>query len=258
MENPTSDSLREFDFVFAQAAGYVPWPGILQRKLLCTGVVQFMLTNGRQSIPYAKIWPYDDRSKEQFITSQNMKHKAFCKAIFIIEKLRSDNVDVLSESADWELESPLEVPPGKCPALEQRRAEWELNYVREVRLERDSLVVEAKFIQELNVLRRSLTVRKQVYPSALLALQELQGLALSELLLVRNFGAVEAINSLCSFASAQPQDRQEAEQVKSLANQLMHRFASHFKQPFSTSDFWSEYCLRSKIYRSHTADIKPN
>nr|XP_016931248.2 uncharacterized protein LOC108010814 [Drosophila suzukii] len=258
MENSTSDSFRELDFVFAQATGYVPWPGILQRKLLSTGVVQFMFTNGRKSVPYEKIWPYHDRSKEQFITSQNMKHEAFRKAICIAEKLRSGDVDVISEDADWELVSPLEVSPGMCPALEQSRAEWELNYVREVRLERDSLAVEVKFIQELNALRSSLTVRKQDYPTALWALQELHGLALSELLLVRNFGAVEAINSLCSFASTQPPDRREAEQVKNLARQLMDRFASHFKQPFSTPDFWSEYCLRSRIYRSHTVDIKPN
>nr|XP_017007709.2 uncharacterized protein LOC108064627 [Drosophila takahashii] len=218
----------------------------------------FCFTNETKVIPYEKLWPYDDRSKAQFITSQNMEYEEFREAICIVEKLRSGDVDISTEGAGWQLVSPEELPPGMPFSLEQSRADWELNYVREVRLERDSLSVEGKFIHVLNVLRSSLTLKKQDYPSALWAFQELQELALSELLLVRNFEAVEAMHHLCRFASTQPQDRLCADQVKNLAIQQMERFASHFKQSFGTQDFWSEYCLRSRIYRSHTVDIKPN
>ncbi|KAH8357428.1 hypothetical protein KR084_001309, partial [Drosophila pseudotakahashii] len=252
-----ADCFSERDFVFAQATGYVPWPGILKKKLFRAGVVGFMFTNDTKVIPYEKIWPYDDRRKAQFITSQNMEYEEFREAICIVEKLRSGDVDLNTEGGGWQLVSPEELPTGKPIALEQSRANWELNYVREVRLEHESLSVEVEFIHVLNVLRSSLTQKKQDYPSALWAFQELQGLALSELLLVRNFEAVEAMHHLCRFASTQPQDRLMAYQVKNLAIQQMKRFASHFKQSLGTEDFWSAYCLRSRIYRNHTVDIKP-
>ncbi|XP_016972112.1 uncharacterized protein LOC108039576 [Drosophila rhopaloa] len=253
MENSAADSFRERDFVFAQAPGYVPWPGILTRKDLRTGMVLFMCTNETKSIPYQKIWRYDDRSKEQFITSQNMEYEEFREAICIAEKLRSGDVDVNCDGAGWQLVS---LPDVLAPTIiNQNRKDWQLNYVRQVRLERESLSAEVKFIHVINVLRGSLRLRKQDYPSALCAFQQLQGLVLSELLLVRNFGAVEAVHHLCRFASEQPQDQKEAKKVKSLANKLMERFELHFKPPFNSPDFWSEYCLRSKIYRSYTVDV---
>ncbi|XP_017111009.1 uncharacterized protein LOC108134988 [Drosophila elegans] len=186
---------------------------------------------------------YDDRSKEQFITSQNMEYEEFREAICIAEKLRSGNVDVNSEGAGWQLASPKEVlpPPLINPPLKSNEADWKLNYLRQVRMERESLGIEVKFIHEINILRHSLTLRKQDYPSALWAFHQLEDLVLSELLLVRNFGAVEAVRHLCRFASAQPQER--GDKVKNLANQLMDRFALHFKLPSTSPDFWSEYCL---------------
>ncbi|XP_017057248.1 uncharacterized protein LOC108098669 [Drosophila ficusphila] len=258
MEKSIFDSFCERDLVFAQATGYVPWPGILTKKLPRAGEVLFMCTNDSKSIPYEKIWPYDDHSKERFITHDNMEYEEFREAICIAEKLQSGDVDIRSEGAGWQLVSPLELLPrgARSPFQVPRQANWGLKYVRQVRMEVESLSVEVRFIKEINALRSSLTLRNRDFPSALRAFQELQELALSELLLVRNFGAVEAVYRLCRFASAHPQFLLEAEQVRSLAKQLMARFALHFKQPFSSSNFWSEYCLRSGTYRNYTVDIK--
>ncbi|XP_052834813.1 uncharacterized protein LOC128251725 [Drosophila gunungcola] len=105
--------------------------------LVLSELLLVLLVNNRRSIPYHKIWMYDDRSKEQFITSQNMEYEEFREAICIAEKLRSGNVDVNS-GAGWQLASP-----------------------KEVRMERESLGIEVKFIHEINILRHSLTLRKQ-------------------------------------------------------------------------------------------------
>ncbi|KAH8382126.1 hypothetical protein KR009_002018, partial [Drosophila setifemur] len=247
-----ADSFSEGDIVFAQKRGYMVWPGMLLAKHSRAGLVQFMSTNDRHHIPYGKIWPYDDRSKKQFVTSQGLEYEEFREAMSISESILYGCG--LSDGTDWRLIKAHEEPRiSKDLALPQGIRE--VIYVQQVRKQRDTLHVEGEFIREINALRSSLTRNKQDYPSAQLAFNQLQALPLSQLLLVRNFEAVDAILQLCRFTSEDPQKAKEAKRVRALANILLTRFASHFMLPYTTSGFWSEFCLLSGIYRRYTVDI---
>lgn len=214
-----SDSFQVGDLVFAQKTGYIPWPSKLievsQGRQV--GLVQFVYTNDYHTLSYRKLWPYNEQTKQQFVTKENLEYNEFAEAMWMAEKT----------------------------------SENELRFLHEVRQQRDTLHVEPLFIDQVNQLRRSLTVQQKHYPLAQLAFQRLLQLPLSQLLLIRNREAVESIRLLCRFVHHEATNPDEPELVRQLANRLMKQIAAHF----DTANFWSQYCELCSIYMRHTVAI---
>lgn len=272
--------------MFAQANGYIPWPGKLVGKHSRHGLVDFLGTDDSRRILYSKIWPYCDDSKSRFITRENLEYPQFRDAILIAESLSSDlrdNSDCcyrvlikedLEEEPDQEKASQEEFeqekPGSEEPAYEEPRLEEHsegeigsresdvLEYLENLRNDRKSLEggVEQKFIEQVNFLRRSLKSNLQDYPSAVMALHELHDMRFSELLLVRNYPAVNSIYLICHLHTDHA-DYIEAAEVKLLATHLMSRFASAFNLPDIPSDFMDDLRSLSNIYRRYTYEFEP-
>ncbi|XP_070143501.1 uncharacterized protein [Drosophila kikkawai] len=136
--------------------------------------------------------------------------------------------------------------------------EISIKYVQFLRSNRDSLNggVEKKFIELVNVLRSSLKINQKDYPSAVLALQELHEMTFSELLLVRNFEAVNSIYCI-SFLDTSHQNYVEAAQVKVLAKQLINRFDLVFDLPDINGPFIDYLRSLSSIYMRYTYALEP-
>lgn len=205
--------------MFAKKIGYMPWPAkvieVWQDRQ--AALVLFLYTNDYHNISYRKLWPYNELTRVKFVTKQTLDYTEFGKAITMAEKIR----------------------------------EHELRLLHEVREQRDTLHMEAVFIEQVNHLRSSLKVHQQNYTQAQLAFQRLLQLPLSQLLLIRNREAVESIRLLCRYVQHEAADLEEPKLVRAMAKRLMKRFASHFK----TSQFWSHYCKLYHIYMRYTVAI---
>lgn len=205
--------------MFAQKVGYIPWPAKLLEVSQGSqvGLVQFVYSNDCHTISYRKLWPYNEQTKQQFATKETLEYIEFAKAILMADKI----------------------------------SESELRFLYEVRLQRDTLHVEPHFIEQVNRLRRSLTVQQKDYPNARLAFQQLLQMSISQLLLIRNREAVESIRLLCRFVHHEASDPNEPVVVRQLANRLMQRYGAHF----DTGNFWSQYCKLSNIYMRYTVPV---
>ncbi|EDV91490.1 uncharacterized protein LOC6568282 [Drosophila grimshawi] len=233
-----ADSSKRGDLVFAQKRGYMPWPAKLidNSDRLC-GLVQFVNTNDRHLIPYAKIWTCNQRSKQEFITLQALQCEEFYEAILATELIDS------------------QPPKGK--------QQQELLLLDTLLLYRNTLHVEPQFIEQVNKLRRCLTRHRQDYAAAQLAFQKLLELKpFSRLLLVRNREAVESIRKLVGFVNHTRPNPNEPQMVRYLAKRLIRRFAGVFSISTNISNFWSSYYMQADIYRRHArlseCDANPN
>ncbi|KAH8267286.1 hypothetical protein KR018_002237, partial [Drosophila ironensis] len=253
------ESLTEGQFVFAQKYGYMTWPARLESKLSTTAIVMFISTEDKHRIPYAKIWPYNRSTRKEFVTQEFLEYEEFRDAIYLAERMIAgvNGCQFLNDDS-WSLAA---IPKGYLPSIPKAGAltkeQRELAYLLEVRKERDSLHVEVKFIDEINKLRSSLTITRQDYASASLAFHELLELPVCQLLLVRNFEAVNSVRRLCHFALREPSPRllPQVHHVRTLARKLMGRFAACVPLPYNTPDFWSEFSMLSGIYRRYTVEI---
>ncbi|XP_022227267.2 uncharacterized protein LOC111077339 [Drosophila obscura] len=255
------------DIVFAEHCGYIPWPGRLIEKKRHTGLIQFVCTNDRKRISYRKMWPYNFRQKKIFVTKEALEYEDFREAILMTERLMGRNDDdsvhyvwqVMHPGAEHTAKEPStsSVPP----ATGRTQRQIELAYVQKVRKQSSSLRVETQFVDEINTLRRCLTINYKNYEAAHAAFQQLLKMPVSQLLLVRNFEAVNSIRQLCRFTpTTEPQtgNGDAASVVRSQANKLMSRFVSCFKLPYTKPDFWSEFIWLSDSYMRYTVDFFPN
>ncbi|KAH8358559.1 hypothetical protein KR093_000887, partial [Drosophila rubida] len=212
------------DIVFAQAKGYLPWPGkVISIYNRLSARVEFIYTDDLSDVPYKKIWPYNDATRKEFITSEKLAYEPFAIAIYMTERM-----------------------------LNTFPTDEELRLLLAVRQQRDTLSVEPQFIAQINILRSTLSKTNQNYTLALQAFEILLEMPVSQLLLIRNREAVESIGLLCRFANYEPENQCNVQLVRGKAKQLMQRFAAVFPQPYRKPNFWSEYCMLSGIYRRHT------
>ncbi|XP_030371159.1 uncharacterized protein LOC115621607 [Scaptodrosophila lebanonensis] len=270
----TAETLAIGDIVFAKKCGYIPWPAKIIAKHSRASLVQFMSTNDRHRIRYSKIWPYNEYTKSEFITRETLDYEEFREAVFITERIRGVTEEGIIDAV-MELLSPIEeslvlssqpsptIPDQPSPLSQEQ---LDLSYVYHVRQQSDSLNVEPQFIKQINRLRSSLTLTDQNYLNAQAAFLELQHLPISQLLLIRNYDAVDTIRQLCRFRVPYSEEdeltaddlaelQQDSQNVRTQANHLFVHFASKFKQPFSQPNFWSEYCRLTSIYRRYTVAI---
>ncbi|KAH8293683.1 hypothetical protein KR054_002933, partial [Drosophila jambulina] len=279
-----ADSFSEGDLVFAKAKGYIAWPGIIVAKKSLYAMVNFLGSDDMRRISNAKIWPYSEDSKAQFITREYLDFKEFRDAILIAEKLSSDidgnkeNVPGKEEASHEKsgmkepgqeepsheksgMEEPGKEDPDKEEASQEeprQQGDMMIEYVKVLRENHDSLNggVEKKFIDLVNLLRHSLRTNHKDYPSAMLALQDLHEMTFSELLLVRNFEAVNSICYVCYLDTAHS-NYDEAARVKLLAKQLMTRIAAVFGLPGTIGPFMDNFRSLSTIYRRFTYEFDP-
>ncbi|KAH8311676.1 hypothetical protein KR044_007451, partial [Drosophila immigrans] len=215
------------DIVFAQVTGYLAWPA----KLIDTSNkrmarVEFILTEDKHDVPYKRIWLYNDASRKQFITSDQLSYEPFSTAIYVTEQM-----------------------------LNTFPSDEEMRFLLQMRQQRDTLTVEPQFIAQINILRSALNKTHQNYTLALQAFKDLLEMPLSQLLLIRSREAMESIGLLCRFASCKPEHQFNVQLVRQKAKMLMQRFAAFFPRPYRKPNFWLEYCMLAGIYRRHTAAI---
>ncbi|KAH8361109.1 hypothetical protein KR200_007354, partial [Drosophila serrata] len=158
------------------------------------------------------------------------------------------------------IKEPVEEKPHKEPPIQEAEnlKEEMIEYVRVLRSDHKSLDggIENKFIVLVNLLRRSLKINQKDYPSAVFALQELHGMEFSELLLVRNFEAVNSIYHVCYLDTAH-QNYKEAVQVQLMAKQLIFRFAPLIRLSDSVQNFMDQFRSLSSIYRRFISEFEP-
>ncbi|KAH8241969.1 hypothetical protein KR038_006293, partial [Drosophila bunnanda] len=152
-----------------------------------------------------------------------------------------------------------EGPDMEEPTQEADNLEEEMiKYVQALRSDHKSLNdgIELKFIQLVNLLRHSLRTNQKDYPSALFALEELHGMTFSELLLVRNFEAVNSIYHICYLDTAH-RNYSEAAEVQLSAKQLIFRFAPLIRLSVPMEHFMDQFRSLSSIYRRFVSELNP-
>ncbi|KAH8246877.1 hypothetical protein KR032_002595, partial [Drosophila birchii] len=290
-----ADSFIEGDLVFAKAKGYIAWPGIIVAKQRLYSTVTFLGSDDTRRIENAKIWPYSESSKSKFITQKYLDFLEFREAILIAENLSNnvkgnkengaycyrllnkidlheqhgEEIEIQGEARQEEVgpkeasqEKSNEKDPGKEEACKKeygkKEAEMMITYLKGLRSDQDSLNggVEKKFIELVNNLRHSLRTNQKDYPAALLTLHELHEMTFSELLLVRNFEAVNSIYHVCYLDTAH-RNYNEANQVKLLAKQLITHFASVIRMSDTIGHFMDHFRLLSSIYSRFIYEFEP-
>ncbi|SPP82614.1 Hypothetical predicted protein [Drosophila guanche] len=270
MEVAKADEFKVGDIVFAEQPGYMPWPATLLEKLEHGGLVQYICTNDYMRVSYQKMWPYNHQHKKIIVTKEALEYEDFREAILMTERLKGCSDDDAVDYVWQEMhpgavhvpKKPADISPVPVPVGAQRQIE--LDYVHKVRKQSNSLRVETQFVQEINTLRRCLTIGYKDYEAAHAAFEQLLQMPVSQLLLVRNFEGVDSIRQLCRFApTLEPQtdngngNANAAIVIRSQANKLMARFVSCFKRPYTKPDFWSEFTWLSDTYMRYTVEFFP-
>ncbi|BFF91077.1 uncharacterized protein DMAD_09443 [Drosophila madeirensis] len=268
MEVAGADKFNVGDIVFAEQPGYMPWPATLLEKFEHGGMVKYICTNDLMRVSYQKMWPYNLKQKELIVTKEALEFEDFCEAILMTERLKGCSDDeavdyvwqVMHPGAVYVPKKPADISPVPVPVCAQKQID--LAYVHKVRKQSNSLRVETQFVNEINTLRRSLTIGYKNYEAAHAAFEQLLQMPVSQLLLVRNFEGVDSIRQLCRFApTLEPQtdngNANAAIVVRSQAIKLMTRFVSCFKRPYTKPDFWSEFTWLSDTYMRHTVEFFP-